>query len=95
MPRTVVVLPYINQLVPDFVVKSIPAPPPPVLPVSPYPVPPFFPEPPFIPQFDTPMTYGSTPPSDPEYGWLWVNTSNNGLYAYVEPGVWQQIGTNW
>jgi hypothetical protein len=39
--------------------------------------------------------YGSSPPSDPQIGWMWLNPANNGLYLYTDPGVWTQIGTNW
>jgi len=38
---------------------------------------------------------GTTPPANPAYGWLWLNSNNNGLYVYADPGAWTQVGTNW
>jgi len=40
---------------------------------------------------------GTSPPSNPNYGWLWLNSNNNGLYTFGDPspGVWSQVGTNW
>lgn len=89
------ILPYMRQLPQDYARKLIQAP------VVPY-VPP--PEPPVISPIPVediaaPATgavfYGNTPPADPQLGWLWVNPANNGLYMYADPGVWQQVGTNW
>jgi hypothetical protein len=40
---------------------------------------------------------GTVPPTGASYGWLWLNSSNNGLYVFGDPapGTWTQIGTNW
>jgi hypothetical protein len=38
--------------------------------------------------------YGPTPPNNPLYGWLWTAGSGS-LYVYIEPGIWQQVATNW
>jgi hypothetical protein len=99
----VYVLPYMNQLPQDYgrskIVAPTPAPiptPVPVVPVVPILFPPTSPAPEPPPQgsqIGGPI-YGNTPPLNPGYGWLWINTANNGLYAYTDPGVWTQIGTN-
>ena len=95
-------LPYMNQLPQDYARSLIPVTAPaeavPVVPftvVSPTYVPPE-PASPGSPSTGTGGAYvGSSPPSSPSYGWLWLNTNNNGLYVYGDPGVWTQIGTNW
>jgi hypothetical protein len=96
------ILPYMRQLPQDYYQKNYPEPAPtppptPSAPVFPILFPPSQPTP--VPptiggQFGGPW-YGSTPPTNPQYGWLWLNSNNNGLYAYGDPGVWTQIGTNW
>ena len=92
-------LPYMYQLPQDYYRNNFPvsAPvptPAPTLPelVVPIPTPPS-PGPPASQSGG--VWYGSIPPSNPAIGWLWLNSSNNGLYIYTDPNVWTQIGTNW
>lgn len=87
-----IILAYPAQLPQDFYNKNLPQP---SAPIPPAPV-----EPPsavILPPATVSnggIYYGPTPPANPKYGWLW--TSSNGLlYAYIEPGFWSQIGTNW
>jgi len=93
-----------KQLPGDYYRNNIPTPAPAVS-VSPVESTPGFPtsgtylppgiEPPVPPFQSGGVWVGTTPPDNPGYGWLWLNSSNNGLYAYSDPGVWTQIGTNW
>jgi hypothetical protein len=47
------------------------------------------------PSTNTGLTfYGATPPDDPQVGWLWVDNEGR-LFAYIDPGVWSNISTNW
>ena len=86
-----VILPYPFQLPQDYYAKNLP----------PTPAPSPAPEPPSVSPTPPPTTpnyggiyYGDTPPDSPSYGWLWATTKGY-LYVYIEPGVWQQIATNW
>lgn len=80
----------------DYALKLVitPTPVPTTTPVpTPSPIPPTT-EVPTVLQIGGPW-YGDTPPDNPSNGWLWVNSANNGLYTYTNPGIWTQIGTNW
>jgi hypothetical protein len=98
------ILPYDNQLPQDAAKKFLPGPTPPTpAPAPPLPpgmqVPPINVLPDIPPQTiaDTGQViswFGPTPPSDPLFGWMWLNSEYD-LFVYSEPGVWVQIGTNW
>jgi hypothetical protein len=94
----VAILPYPWQLPKDIAAKSVPTPTPvpptPVVPPSPILITPPVVEPPYTVQDGGPY-YGDTPPANPYNGWIWINTANNGMYVFTDPGVWTQIGTNW
>lgn len=86
-----------NQLPKDYYQKNIPVPVPAVIP-EPEPLLTFVAP---LPD-DTPATlsqsgvwFGTIPPSSPSIGWTWLNSVNNGLYVFTNPGVWTQVGTNW
>jgi len=94
-------LPYMYQLPSDYYTKNLPTAPPPVV-TEPEPIvigviPPV--------SYGTPdeayqmggVWVGTVPPASPSYGWMWLNSANNGLYVFGDPapGVWSQIGTNW
>ena len=86
------ILPYPYQLPQDYYAKNVP--PTPV-------VPPTVVTPPSEGSYESPDTintggayYGTTPPLNPQNGWLWTDGSG-ALYVYTDPGVWQQIATNW
>jgi len=96
------ILPYMYQLPSDYYKKNY------ATPEETTPPPPAFVPPPVLP-VDTlaePITpayqvggawVGTSPPANPAYGWLWLNSNNNGLYVFGDPspGVWTQVGTNW
>lgn len=89
------ILPYPFQLPQDFYAKNYV--PPVVTPTPGPPSPPIIegnPPPPAVTVNNGGIYYGPNPPASPSYGWLW--TAGNGyLYVYIEPGVWQQVTTNW
>jgi hypothetical protein len=86
-----ILLPYPSQLPQDYYAKNLPPVQPPPQPVTP-------PTPPVITQPPTPnlggVWYGSAPPPNPQYGWLWTDTYGR-LFVFMEPGIWSQIATNW
>jgi hypothetical protein len=89
------ILPYPNQLPQDYYTKNLPT-------ITPTVTPPT--QPPIIIEGLPPdpnasvnnggIWYGAEPPLDPQNGWLWSDT-NGHVFIYQDPGVWQQIGTNW
>ena len=93
MPNTPL-LPYPAQLPQDSYAKNFPVSTPSV-PISPE-VPVVTPTPPSSGGAVSSggVYYGSTPPANPQYGWLWTRGYGY-LYVYMEPGVWSQVGTNW
>ena len=93
-------LPYMRQLPQDYYAANYVPPSPSVVvpPVIPNPNSPVTSTPPVTPTapFQMGGTWvGTSPPNNPAYGWMWLNSSNNGLYVYTDPGVWTQVGTNW
>ena len=95
MPSTVgPILPYPAQLPQDYYTKNLP---PPFAPVTPSAL-----TPPIVVAPPAPgasvnnggIYYGVSPPSNPQYGWLWTQGSGR-LFIYTEPGIWSQVGTNW
>ena len=87
------ILPYPFQLPQDYAAKNAPGPAPEPIP-TPTPSPPA-PGPPDTSSINTGGAfYGATPPTNPQNGWLWTDGSG-ALYIYTDPGIWQQIATNW